>query len=203
MDEATRVLRWDDLAVTPWKNGGGGTRSLAAAPEGAATTADFDWRVSVADVASDGPFSAFPGVARVLMLVDGAEMILTVDGATHRLGPGESLAFSGAADTSCRVPSGPTRDLNLMTRNGRADGSLQAVTVAGEYETALGKGESVVLVALTPGLSLEHAGGPGTGTTLPPGLALGALDSVLRQAPGFVRVSGSGTLAQIRVRTAG
>ena len=201
MDEATRVLRWDDLEATPWKNGGGSTRALAAAPENASLAA-FDWRVSVADVESDGPFSAFPGIARVIMLIDGTEMILTVDGITHRLGPRDALAFAGEADTSCRVPSGPTRDLNLMTRNGRAEGSLRSVVVAGGHETALGAGETVVLVALTPGLSLEGAGAAGTEPVAPP-LPLGPLDSVIRQARGSVRVSGAGTLAQIRVRTVG
>lgn len=197
MDEATRVLRWDELEATPWKNGGGGTRTLAAAPQDA-TLADFDWRVSVADVEADGPFSAFPGVARVIMLIEGAEMILTVDGRTRRLGLHDSLAFPGESVTSCRVPSGATRDLNLMARIGRAEGSLRPVTVAGRYEAALGAGEALVLVALTPGLGVERAGAGGTSV-----LELGLLDSVLRQEPGTVRVSGDGTAAEIRVRTDG
>ena len=44
-------------------------------PAGAPLAA-FDWRVSVADVAADGPFSRFPGVDRVLVLIAGAGMRL-------------------------------------------------------------------------------------------------------------------------------
>lgn len=196
MDEATSVLRWAELTATPWKNGGGSTRNLAAAPHDS-TLADFDWRVSVADVEADGPFSAFPGVARVIMLIEGAQMILTVDGRTHRLGLHDTLAFPGEADTSGQVPSGPTRDLNLMMKSGRADGSLRPVAVAGGYAAKLGADEAVVLVALTHGLRLSvESGDEGTAPTL----ELGPLDSVLRQAPGALRISGDGTLAEIRVR---
>lgn len=205
MDDATRVLRWAELEVTPWKNGGGSTRTLTAAPGTAASADDFDWRVSVADVGADGPFSAYPGIARVIMLIDGAEMILTVDGRTHRLGLHDTLAFPGEAVTSGRVPSGPTRDLNLMTRIGRADGTLQALEVATRHEVVVGEDEAVVLVALTAGISVEpddHGSGDDDRrdvATSP--RALGPLDSVLRQEPGPVRLSGSGTLAEIRVRT--
>lgn len=197
MDEVTRVLRWAELEATPWKNGGGSTRNLATGPEDA-TLADFDWRVSMADVEADGPFSAFPGIARVIMLIEGAEMILTVDGHVHRLALHDTLAFSGDADTSGRVPSGPTRDLNLMTKSGRVDGSLRPVAVADGYEVTLGSDETVVLVALTTGLSVESAGRKAA-----PPLELGLLDSVLRQGPGPLRLSGDGTLAEIRVRALG
>ncbi|PWI44857.1 HutD family protein [Streptomyces sp. ICBB 8177] len=184
--DGTAVLRWDDLTVTPWKNGGGSTRGLASSPSGS-TLADFDWRVSVAEVGADGPFSAFPRIDRVIMLVDGGTMVLDVDGVAHTLGRFDSLAFDGEAATTCRLPSGPTRDLNLMTRRGRARGSLVAVDVAGQYETVVGEGDVAVLVALTPGLILA------------PGRGLGALDSVMRDRPGSLRISGTGTLAEIRI----
>jgi environmental stress-induced protein Ves len=196
MDEATRVLRWDELASQPWKNGGGSTRSVAASPAdaGDGAAAEFDWRVSVADVGADGPFSAFPGVERVIMLIEGTEMILTVGGATHRLGLHDTLAFPGAADTACRVPSGPTRDLNLMTRTGRARGWMNSVTVAEALTVRLSvESMAVVLVALTPGFSLERRDAPAIG--------LNPLDSVVRQGRGSVRVSGAGTVAMIRVHT--
>ena len=206
----TTVLTWDELEPTPWRNGGGSTRGLAAAPAGA-SVADFDWRVSIADVAADGPFSAFPGIARVIMLIDGPEMVLTVDGRTHRLGPHDALAFPGAAETTCRVPSGPTRDLNLMTRIGRAEGTLRALAVDGRHEAPVGADETLLLVALTPRLSLIEPGSPAdaaSGDTAsgpaPTGArVLAALDSVLRRGPGTVRLSGEGTAAEIRVRVRG
>ena len=76
------------LAPTPtavWKNGGGVTREIVASPEGAPLDA-FDWRVSLADVSADGPFSSFPGVDRTLTVVEGAGMDLMVGGEHHIVG---------------------------------------------------------------------------------------------------------------------
>ncbi|MBY8885272.1 HutD family protein [Streptomyces sp. PTM05] len=183
----TTVLSWDDLEATPWRNGGGSTRGIASFPTGS-TLADFDWRVSLAEVEADGPFSAFPGIDRVIMLVDGGGMDLDVDGATHRLGRFDTLAFDGDATTTCRLPAGPTRDLNLMTRRGRTRGSLRAVDVTGRYETGVDEeGDVTVLVALTTGLAVT------------PDSGLGLLDSVVRDRPGPLSVTGTGTLAEIRI----
>ncbi|MBR7826998.1 HutD family protein [Actinospica sp. MGRD01-02] len=192
------LRRWEDLEAKPWKNGGGSTRDVAASPEGA-TLADFDWRVSVAEVERDGPFSAFPDIDRVIMLLEGGEMVLTVNGTPHTLGRLDTLAFAGEDDTACRVPGGATRDLNLMTRRGRAAGSMRVVEVAGDHEVAVsgGEGGAVVLLALTGGLALEPADGSEPVTTLR------ALDSVVEGAVGsHIRVAGTGTLVELRITVA-
>ena len=66
-----RLVRRADLTPRPWKNGGGVTREIAAHPPEAGLDG-FDWRLSMADVASDGPFSAFPGIDRTLTVIEGA-----------------------------------------------------------------------------------------------------------------------------------
>jgi environmental stress-induced protein Ves len=190
------VRRLGELDAKPWKNGGGSTRDLAASPPDT-TLADFDWRVSIAEVAADGPFSAFPDIDRVIMLVDGAEMILDVDGVTHRLHRFDTLAFAGEATVLGAVPSGPTRDLNLMTRRGSAAGSMHAVDVADRHEVEVGPGEALLLVALTDGLTM-HDEALESSKELG---ALEALDSVIYETPGTVRVSGTGTVAVIRIST--
>jgi environmental stress-induced protein Ves len=76
--------------------------------------------VSVADIEADGPFSAFPGVARWFTVVEGAGVELTIGDIAHCLRAGDApLAFDGAASTTCQLLAGATRDLNLMLR-GRA-----------------------------------------------------------------------------------
>ncbi|MEC4600651.1 HutD family protein, partial [Burkholderia vietnamiensis] len=55
---AVATIRGAALVASPWKNGGGVTREIAAYPPGAALDA-FAWRVSVADVGAGGPFSRF------------------------------------------------------------------------------------------------------------------------------------------------
>ena len=77
-------------------------------------------RVSVADISSDGPFSAFPGVMRWFVVVTGAGVVLEFDGAERRIVSGDEPAgFDGASAPGCRLLDGPTRDLNLMTKGGR------------------------------------------------------------------------------------
>ena len=50
----------DRVAPQLWRNGGGQTRELAAAPAGE----QWHWRISLAEVRQDGAFSAYPGVTR-------------------------------------------------------------------------------------------------------------------------------------------
>ena len=114
-----RVIRNEDLVRVPWKNGGGTTAEVAAFPGGAGFDA-FGWRVSMADVEADGPFSAFPGIDRTLIVVEGAGLELDVEGASYRLDASSpKLSFSGDDATIGRLLDGPIRDLNVMTRRGR------------------------------------------------------------------------------------
>lgn len=62
----------------PWKNGGGVTTEVCAFPAGSSID-DFQWRISLAEVTSAGPFSRFPGVDRVLTVLEG-ELELRFDG---------------------------------------------------------------------------------------------------------------------------
>jgi environmental stress-induced protein Ves len=115
------MLRTFDLATVPatrWKNGGGITHELACWPEGS-DTSRFDWRVSVAAIAASGPFSRFPGIDRMIMLLDGAGVRLrSHDGRIdHALTtPYEPLAFAGEIDIDCVVGGSASRDFNVMTR---------------------------------------------------------------------------------------
>lgn len=114
-----RVIRQQDLVRVPWKNGGGTTAEVAAFPEGSGFET-FGWRVSMADVASDGPFSLFPGVDRTLIVIEGNGIELDVEGIAYPLdGASPKLSFSGDDLTTGRLLSGPIRDLNVMTRRGQ------------------------------------------------------------------------------------
>ena len=115
----------------PWKNGGGETTEIALHPPGSSWNA-FDWRVSVATIAADGPFSAFPGVERTLVLLGGTGLRLSGDGHAVELRTRfESYAFSGDDRIGCTLLDGPVRDFNLMTRRGRTVGRVVVVREAG------------------------------------------------------------------------
>ncbi|MDR5856762.1 HutD family protein [Caballeronia sp. LZ062] len=124
------------LIDVPWKNGGGITREIAAGPPGASLDA-FAWRLSIADVSSDGAFSVFPGVDRVLVLLDGVGMRLAeAGGREHRLDQPLAMArFAGETPISASLINGPTRDFNVMVRRDRARTSV-CVRRAGRHELA-------------------------------------------------------------------
>ncbi len=98
----------------PWKNGLGITTEIARRPQ----EGEIDWRVSVARVTADGPFSKFPGCDRVILALDGEGMILThhETGAVAALGALEPWSFSGDWTTSCALREGAIRDFNVITR---------------------------------------------------------------------------------------
>lgn len=114
------ILVTDDLPSAPWKNGGGSTRELLRRPSLHRGAADWRVRVSVADITADGPFSPFPGVTRHFAVLSGAGVGLAwPDGRAveQRTGDG-ALVFDGAAAPEARLLDGPTRDLNVMVRDG-------------------------------------------------------------------------------------
>lgn len=111
-----------DVPATPWRNGGGTTRELLAWPG----TEDWRVRISVAEVAADGPFSAYPGVTRWFAVLAGAGVQLQVDQTVQTLTTqSEPLCFDGALPVGCRLVDGATQDFNLMLRD--ASGTLQRV----------------------------------------------------------------------------
>lgn len=112
----------------PWKNGGGTTTEIFVAPEIAGLSGQpFDWRISIADVAGDGPFSLFPGYDRHIMVIEGRGMMLEggpqgpID-LTRQFVP---RSFSGDWAVSGRLVAGPVRDFNLMARRDRFASRLE------------------------------------------------------------------------------
>jgi environmental stress-induced protein Ves len=102
-----RVVRSDEVTPQPWANGGGTTRELARADDGT-------WRISLAEIAADGPFSGFPGRQRLLTVVEGPVLSLEVDGERHVVEPQRPFAFSGDATVVASVPEGAVLVLNVI-----------------------------------------------------------------------------------------
>ncbi|MER5471571.1 HutD family protein [Streptomyces sp. NPDC002685] len=141
--------------AVPWRNGGGVTREILVRPDGAGM-AGFAWRVSLADVGADGPFSAFTGVDRILTMVEGAGMDLTVGGDHRRVDTRYvPQRFPGDLPTDCRLLGGPVVNLNVMWNRGGSPVPGVDVVVPGGG-VAIPGGPAVLVVAL--GVSAEVAG---------------------------------------------
>ena len=110
------LLHANDYKRVRWKNDGGWTTEIAREP--ADPAGDFVWRISIADIESDGPFSSFPGVARDLMLLAGTGIELDIDDEPplRLVERFQRVRFEGEARVECRLLAGPTRDFNVMTQ---------------------------------------------------------------------------------------
>lgn len=135
-----RILRASEYRRMPWKNGGGETREILVSPSGA-TLDSLDWRVSLATVASDGPFSVFHGIDRTLCVIDGAGIRLQVQvgtaAATTLLDSSAPFSFDGEATTSSTLVNGAIVDLNVMTRRGRWRHAVKRLTCEGSLQLAV------------------------------------------------------------------
>lgn len=153
-----RLLQAADYRSTPWKNGGGTTAEIAVDPEGAGIE-DFDWRVSMARVEADGPFSCFVGVDRTLAVLDGDGLILTVEGRIPigLLATSEPLQFAADVPTSARLIGGPVTDLNVMVRRGRFACDVLRMRLDSDQELAAG-GDRQLIFCSEGSVSIIHAG---------------------------------------------
>lgn len=114
MSHQSRVIAANEYRRERWKNGTGWTREIVRTPE----TGDWDWRLSIAEIEQDGPFSVFPGIDRELVLIRGNGLRLCFsDGEVHELQPPHArLRFAGEREVRSELLEGPTHDFNLMWR---------------------------------------------------------------------------------------
>jgi environmental stress-induced protein Ves len=142
-----KIIRANDRRVTRWKNGGGSTAEIACAPpDGSLET--FDWRVSMANVGTDGPFSHFAEIDRTLAVVEGSGLVLTVaDRESVTLDTrSDPVHFAGDIEVSARLTAGGIVDLNVMTRRGRFEHDLWRLTQSDQLEVA--DGETAIVVSI-------------------------------------------------------
>jgi len=127
-----QILRADSYPVSAWKNGGGETRQIAVFPPGADMD-EFDWRLSMATVAQDGPFSIFDGIDRTLFVLSGQEIQLAFnDGQTETLCNGDALhSFPADEALDATLVAGPITDLNIMARRDSVQHIAMRMAISG------------------------------------------------------------------------
>ena len=148
-----RILRNADYPTRPWKNGGGTTRDIVVSPP-CASLDDFDWRLSLAQVDRDGPFSRFDNVDRTLVLLSGAMTLREGDRQIH-LVRNEPFAFAGERAIEATVGAGATLDFNVMTRRGRAKHTARRELFSQRSNIDASAANVLVLFALERGLIVD------------------------------------------------
>ena len=138
-------IRLQDVPSSRWKNGGGITHEMVCWP----SPSQWVFRVSVARIDSDGPFSEFKGVDRWFAVLRGQGVELQFPERRVVLGQLDApLQFSGELPCHCSLTNGPTLDFNLMvqgvvanmTRISRAPyvGNFKAKTTLGIFVVEAG-----------------------------------------------------------------
>lgn len=143
--QSSSVLRASDYRRMRWKNGAGWTSEiLKVHGSDERDTNDWIWRLSIADIEADAPFSAFPGVERELVLLSGNGLHLRFDdGESHELlPPHDSLRFAGERSAFGELLDGPTRDFNLMWKRDAVAANLWRRPLVGTMVLFVEAGET-------------------------------------------------------------
>lgn len=139
-----RILPAASRPDSPWRNGGGSTAEVARHPAG--TGSGWSWRVSIATIARDGPFSPFPGCDRILVPIDGAVQ-LVVGGVRRHVPMLAAIDFRGEDVVHAVDVIESTTDLNVMVARDRVAARV-SIASAGS-RVAASSGEDIVVVALS------------------------------------------------------
>jgi uncharacterized protein len=153
-----RLVTKTDYRPMPWKNGAGTTSEIAIYPSSAIVSDEsFLWRVSIAEVTGDAPFSRFLGCDRLIMLLDGDGMTLD-SGALGALAldkPLQPMALPGELAVTAKLKGGPCRDFNVMTQRLKARARLSVHTLGAGPLTVSGDSDAMLAYCVAGGIAAD------------------------------------------------
>ncbi len=148
---AARVIRRADRQVGQWRNGLGTTEEITAEPENSGNADPFAWRLSLARIGRDCPFSPFAGYDRTFMIVEGAGVTLSFGAAAPDMRVDRRFApqpFDGGWPTDCWLIDGPAQALNVVSDRARVVHRVAVVEAPVGRTTAAVAGDHVLVHAL-------------------------------------------------------
>ena len=127
-----KIYSPQSFQTLPWRNGLGSTVELLA--ETPNKNEAFSWRLSIATVANDGPFSDFSGYDRTLLLLEGSGITLNKpNGVFKVLNSSLDYAnFKGEDLIDATLHDGPIKDFNIMTLRSICTSSVTAIDETSE-----------------------------------------------------------------------
>ncbi|MGT2475365.1 HutD/Ves family protein [Paraburkholderia terrae] len=143
------------IPFEPWRNGAGVTRTFAAQ--------DDAWRVSMAEIERDGPYSRFEDVSRTSLVLRGGGVALRHDASVVLLKPFEAAEYDGDKAWMASLVSGPVTALNVMSASGRYRTRVRVLV-----DTMIVQPDcAVVVVATGSGCSFSEPGTMSCGDVVP------------------------------------
>ena len=128
-----------------WQNGGGITHQLCRQDD----EHGLLWRLSIAEVASDGPFSCFDNIDRIILLLTGEGFSLHGVGDKPQVldAPLKPYSFAGETAINCTLLKGAVQDFNLMTRRDTLQAELQVLTIGSAVQTLPLSPQTLIYIA--------------------------------------------------------
>ena len=138
MNSTIQIIRYEECESSLWKNGGGSTKQLLIWPKGA-DLSNFDFRISIATISSDGPFSIFPSIDRQLCILEGegVKLLMFENGAKSCeliLRPNQAaFCFSGETQIESQLLDKQIIDFNVMTKRGKYRAYIERLELNGSF----------------------------------------------------------------------
>ncbi|EIG61478.1 MULTISPECIES: HutD family protein [unclassified Bradyrhizobium] len=138
----TTLLKSEDYARSPWKNGGGIFTDIADAHRADSSVRDWDsllWRFASTPIVAAGPFSHMPGIDRLQMVVGGRGLVLkSPTQEFDEREPFTTVRFTGELEIVTELQEGPVEVVNLMGRRGAVALELEALRAPGDRRLPAG-----------------------------------------------------------------
>ena len=150
------IVKFAQVAPTPWKNGLGMTTQLAIYPPHA-TAGDFDWRVSIARLDVSAPFSIYARIERCLAVLQGELTLAFAEREPLTLTPeSQPVRFAGTEAVTGQVVRGPVLDLNVMCRSPQWRATMRRMRWSSD--TSMSTTASGLLCSLADEMNVEIDG---------------------------------------------
>lgn len=117
------------IPAKPWVNGAGTRQELASSTEDGPP-----WWLSVAQIDRDCPFSTYPGLARLHVIIAGMGTHLTGAGVDLHAAPLVPIAFDGDTPLDCHLIDGACTAFNVIYDPAHICADLEALS-AGAHES--------------------------------------------------------------------
>lgn len=145
------VIRHAKLTPAPWKNGGGITREIASTSDDRGLL----WRLSLAEIEREGPFSLFAGLDRILTVVAGEGLVIELPERSQRLDPMLPFRFSGTTPITAHLSTDLVRALNIFYRPDHLSVAVYPLHGGARRAVRAKHGETVAIHMVSGGAALN------------------------------------------------
>lgn len=199
------LIRFAELKAQPWRSAGGVITEVRSRPGAAdGTGPGWDWLVSIGELSKACGLPAHPGMDRVLTVIDGELLVLSVDGAEHPLEKYRAFRFSGDAEAAAALPTGDVRALDVLTRRGGFKGYTSIIELSKKRPHPVFGGQLGILLqgqaTAAPGPGGQDAAAEGTADTADADrIELARYDTVVGSDTASPEILGRGFLAVVSI----